>query len=97
VVSTCSETIRSSKIDITDPVAAPQDHALRRTLHQHPRIADPGVLRALFILPRVRHLVPADELKLMLHTGGLRFDYLLNLAKRTIIVTSITGGRDAVG
>jgi hypothetical protein len=42
-------------------------------------------------------LLPADELKLMLHTGGLRFHYLLNLVKRTIIVTSITGARDAVG
>jgi hypothetical protein len=36
-------------------------------------------------------LLPADELKLMLHTGGLRFHYLLNLSTRTIIVTSITG------
>jgi mRNA-degrading endonuclease RelE of RelBE toxin-antitoxin system len=42
-------------------------------------------------------LVPADELKLMLHTGGLRFQYLLNLSTKTITVTSITGLRDAVG
>jgi hypothetical protein len=42
-------------------------------------------------------LLPADEIKLMLHTGGLRFHSLLNLAKRTIIVTSIVGVRDAVG
>ena len=34
--------------------------------------------------------LPADEIELMLHMGGFRFDYVLNINARKIAVVSIT-------